>query len=141
MGGILIERVVFCVLCVCVFLLPIQKINRIILNHIFENDIFFHIFNILNWLNAENGPFSCVINLEMQYNALIRSSSHRATLIDLINQKEVVGDLFNQLRLALQRRTKGRPAQVSFIGLYHIVFVGSSHTVHSYDVSFCSHFR
>ncbi|KAL6343770.1 hypothetical protein AAG906_027540 [Vitis piasezkii] len=49
--------------------------------------------------------------LEEEYNALIRSSSHRATLIDLINQKEVVGDLFNQLRLALQRRTKGRPAQ------------------------------
>lgn len=34
--------------------------------------------------------------------------------MELINQKEVVGDLFNQLRLALQRRTKGRPAQVSF---------------------------
>lgn len=54
----------------------------------------------------------------MQYNALIRSGNHRATLIDLINQKEVVGDLFNQLRLALQRRTKGRPAQVGFIGSY-----------------------
>lgn len=33
-------------------------------------------------------------------------------LIELINQKEIVGDLFNQLRLALQRRSKGRPAQV-----------------------------
>lgn len=49
----------------------------------------------------------------LQYNALIRGRGHRATLVELINQKEVVGDLFNQLRLALQRRTKGRPAQVS----------------------------
>jgi HAD superfamily 5'-nucleotidase-like hydrolase len=49
--------------------------------------------------------------LEEEYNALICSRPHRATLIDLINQKEVVGDLFNQLRLALQRRTTGRPAQ------------------------------
>ncbi|GFZ11542.1 HAD-superfamily hydrolase, subfamily IG, 5'-nucleotidase [Actinidia rufa] len=45
------------------------------------------------------------------YSALIRSRGHRAALIELINQKEVVGDLFNQLRLALQRRTKARPAQ------------------------------
>ncbi|XP_030539967.2 5'-nucleotidase domain-containing protein 4 [Rhodamnia argentea] len=49
--------------------------------------------------------------LEEEYSALIRSRDHRATLIDLINQKEVVGDLFNQLRLASQRRNKGRPAQ------------------------------
>ncbi|KAK4797913.1 hypothetical protein SAY86_030239 [Trapa natans] len=49
--------------------------------------------------------------LEEEYNALIQSRDHRETLIDLINQKEVVGDLFNQLRLASQRRTKGRPAQ------------------------------
>ncbi|KAL7178432.1 hypothetical protein ACSBR2_031550 [Camellia fascicularis] len=49
--------------------------------------------------------------LEEEYNALIHSQGHRAALIELINQKEVVGDLFNQLRLALQRRTKGRPAQ------------------------------
>ena len=52
--------------------------------------------------------------LTMQYSALIRSHGHRAKLIDLINQKEVVGDLFNQLRLALQRKSKGRPAQVIF---------------------------
>ncbi|KAE8714263.1 hypothetical protein F3Y22_tig00110198pilonHSYRG00087 [Hibiscus syriacus] len=45
------------------------------------------------------------------YNALIQSRGHRATVIELINQKEVVGDLFNQLRLALQRRIKGLPAQ------------------------------
>jgi len=44
--------------------------------------------------------------------ALIGSRGHREELIELINQKEVVGDLFNQLRLALQRRSKGRPAQV-----------------------------
>uniref|UniRef100_A0A2N9EIF3 5'-nucleotidase n=1 Tax=Fagus sylvatica TaxID=28930 RepID=A0A2N9EIF3_FAGSY len=49
--------------------------------------------------------------LEEEYSALIGSQNHRASLIELINQKEVVGDLFNQLRLALQRRTKGRPAQ------------------------------
>lgn len=49
--------------------------------------------------------------LEEEYNALIHSQQERATLIDLINQKEVLGDLFNQLRLALQRRTEGRPAQ------------------------------
>ncbi len=55
---------------------------------------------------------------ELQYSALIGSQNHRASLIELINQKEVVGDLFNQLRLALQRRTKGRPAQVSFVLLY-----------------------
>ncbi|KAJ9546303.1 hypothetical protein OSB04_018846 [Centaurea solstitialis] len=49
--------------------------------------------------------------LEEEYNALIHSREHRARLVELINQKEVVGDLFNQLRLALQRRNKGRPAQ------------------------------
>ncbi|KAJ9181727.1 hypothetical protein P3X46_005791 [Hevea brasiliensis] len=49
--------------------------------------------------------------LEEEYTALIRSRDHRAALIELINQKEVVGDLFNQLRLALQRRNKERPAQ------------------------------
>lgn len=49
--------------------------------------------------------------LEEEYNALIRSRGYRANLIDLLNQKEVVGDLFNQLRLALQRRSEGRPAQ------------------------------
>ncbi|XP_071701782.1 uncharacterized protein [Rutidosis leptorrhynchoides] len=49
--------------------------------------------------------------LEEEYNALIHSREHRARLVELINQKEVVGDLFNQLRLALQRRNEGRPAQ------------------------------
>ncbi|KAK9161863.1 hypothetical protein Syun_008204 [Stephania yunnanensis] len=49
--------------------------------------------------------------LEKEYTALIQGREHRSSLIELINQKEVVGDLFNQLRLALQRRTKGRPAQ------------------------------
>lgn len=53
--------------------------------------------------------------LEWQYNALINSQRHRSRLIELINQKEVVGDLFNQLRLALQRRMKGRPAQVGLV--------------------------
>ncbi|XP_078446751.1 HAD-superfamily hydrolase, subfamily IG, 5'-nucleotidase [Wolffia australiana] len=49
--------------------------------------------------------------LEDEFNALIHGRSHRKELIQLIRQKETVGDLFNQLRLALQRRTKGRPAQ------------------------------
>ncbi|KAL0889939.1 hypothetical protein Bca101_013922 [Brassica carinata] len=49
--------------------------------------------------------------LEEEYMALICSRGHREELIELINQKEVVGDLFNQLRLALQRRSKSRPAQ------------------------------
>ncbi|KAK9934146.1 hypothetical protein M0R45_021300 [Rubus argutus] len=49
--------------------------------------------------------------LEEEYSALIHSRGHRESLIELTNQKEVVGDLFNQLRLASQRRTKGRPAQ------------------------------
>ncbi|KAM0042114.1 putative 5'-nucleotidase [Helianthus debilis subsp. tardiflorus] len=49
--------------------------------------------------------------LEEEYNALIHSREHRALLVELIKQKEVVGDLFNQLRLALQRRNMGRPAQ------------------------------
>ncbi|EEF43198.1 5'-nucleotidase domain-containing protein 4 [Ricinus communis] len=49
--------------------------------------------------------------LEEEYTALICSRGHRAVLVELINQKEVVGDLFNQLRLALQRRNKERPAQ------------------------------
>ncbi|GAU16742.1 hypothetical protein TSUD_199840 [Trifolium subterraneum] len=49
--------------------------------------------------------------LEDEYSALIRCRSDRESLIELINQKEVVGDLFNQLRLALQRRSKDRPAQ------------------------------
>ncbi|KAL2338878.1 hypothetical protein Fmac_013324 [Flemingia macrophylla] len=49
--------------------------------------------------------------LEEEYSALIGSRSYRESLVELINQKEVVGDLFNQLRLALQRRSKDRPAQ------------------------------
>ncbi|KHN45004.1 Cytosolic purine 5'-nucleotidase [Glycine soja] len=49
--------------------------------------------------------------LEEEYDALIGSRSYRESLVELINQKEIVGDLFNQLRLALQRRSKDRPAQ------------------------------
>ncbi|KHN05393.1 Cytosolic purine 5'-nucleotidase [Glycine soja] len=51
--------------------------------------------------------------LEEEYTALIRSRGRRQSLVELINQKEVVVDLFNQLRLALQRQSKGRPAQVA----------------------------
>ncbi|KAG4946704.1 hypothetical protein JHK87_042711 [Glycine soja] len=50
--------------------------------------------------------------LEEEYTALIRSRGRRQSLVELINQKEVVVDLFNQLRLALQRQSKGRPAQI-----------------------------
>ncbi|XP_010558821.2 PREDICTED: 5'-nucleotidase domain-containing protein 4-like, partial [Tarenaya hassleriana] len=49
--------------------------------------------------------------LEHEYKALIGSRGYRADLIELINQKEVAADLFNQLRLACQRRSQGRPAQ------------------------------
>ncbi|XP_056841679.1 uncharacterized protein LOC108837924 isoform X2 [Raphanus sativus] len=49
--------------------------------------------------------------LEEECTALICSRGHREELIELQNRKEVVGDLFNQIRLALQRRSKGRPAQ------------------------------
>nr|KJB23368.1 hypothetical protein B456_004G094700 [Gossypium raimondii]KJB23369.1 hypothetical protein B456_004G094700 [Gossypium raimondii] len=41
--------------------------------------------------------------LEEEYKALIHSHGPRATVVEHINQNEVVGDLFNQLRLALQR--------------------------------------
>ncbi|CAK9215609.1 unnamed protein product [Sphagnum troendelagicum] len=49
--------------------------------------------------------------LEKEVMALAYGRGHRAKLIELMNQKEVVGDVFNQLRLALQRRTVGRQAQ------------------------------
>jgi hypothetical protein len=51
----------------------------------------------------------------MQVKALAYGRDHRTKLIELMNQKEAVGDVFNQLRLALQRRTGGRPAQVCFL--------------------------
>jgi hypothetical protein len=50
--------------------------------------------------------------LEKEVMALAYGRGHRTKLIELMNQKEVVGDVFNQLRLALQRRTVGRQAQV-----------------------------
>ncbi|XP_072961085.1 uncharacterized protein [Typha angustifolia] len=49
--------------------------------------------------------------LEDEFNSLIRGRSHKAAVVELIQQKEIVGDLFNQLRLALQRQTNYRPAQ------------------------------
>ncbi|KAE8683382.1 HAD-superfamily hydrolase isoform 3 [Hibiscus syriacus] len=65
-----------------------------------------------NFLNIHGDEILYVgDHIYTDYNALILSRGHRATVIELINQKEVVGDLFNQLRLALQRRIKGRPAQ------------------------------
>ena len=44
--------------------------------------------------------------------ALALGASHRQRLIDLMEQKDRVGDCFNQLRLALQRHTAELPAQV-----------------------------
>jgi hypothetical protein len=55
---------------------------------------------------------------------------HREKLIELMNQKEVVGDVFNQLRLALQRRTKDRAAQVqSWILLIGFLTVSAHHVI------------
>ncbi|GJN37806.1 hypothetical protein PR202_gb26797 [Eleusine coracana subsp. coracana] len=49
--------------------------------------------------------------LEDEIDALVKSYAQKEELVTLIQQKEIVGDLFNQLRLALQRRTNSRPAQ------------------------------
>ncbi|KAL3688341.1 hypothetical protein R1sor_014650 [Riccia sorocarpa] len=49
--------------------------------------------------------------LEKEVKALAYGREHRSKLIELMNQKEVVGDVFNQLRLSRQRRTTGRAAQ------------------------------
>ncbi|PNT70258.1 hypothetical protein BRADI_2g08826v3 [Brachypodium distachyon] len=49
--------------------------------------------------------------LEDEFEALIQSHVQKEKLVTLIQQKEIVGDLFNQFRLALQRRTNSRPAQ------------------------------
>lgn len=49
--------------------------------------------------------------LEKEVKALAYGRKHREKLIELMNQKELVGDVFNQLRLALQRRTMDHSAQ------------------------------
>ncbi|CAD6239133.1 unnamed protein product [Miscanthus lutarioriparius] len=49
--------------------------------------------------------------LEDEFDALVKSHDQKEKLVTLIQQKESVGDLFNQLRLALQRRSNSRPAQ------------------------------
>lgn len=51
----------------------------------------------------------------LQFNAIIKSHGHKSALLKLIQQKEIVGDLFNQLRLASQRREHFRPSQVNII--------------------------
>jgi len=48
----------------------------------------------------------------LQFDALVQSHGQKEKLVALIQQKEIVGDLFNQLRLAQQRRSNSRPAQV-----------------------------
>jgi len=49
--------------------------------------------------------------LYLQFDALVQSHGQKEKLVALIQQKEIVGDLFNQLRLAQQRRSNSRPAQ------------------------------
>jgi len=49
--------------------------------------------------------------LEDEFDALVQSHGQKEKLVALIQQKEIVGDLFNQLRLAQQRRSNSRPAQ------------------------------
>ncbi|KAG0554463.1 hypothetical protein KC19_12G093800 [Ceratodon purpureus] len=51
--------------------------------------------------------------LEREVRAMARGRSHRSKLLDLMNKKEVVGDVFNQLRLAMLRRSHSRPAQTA----------------------------
>ncbi|OIW00185.1 hypothetical protein TanjilG_29175 [Lupinus angustifolius] len=72
-----------------------------------------HIYTDVNQSKVHSRWRTALIcrELEDEYNALIRSQSHRESLVELINQKELAGDLFNQLRLALQRRSKNYPAQ------------------------------
>eukprot|EP00250_Pteridium_aquilinum_P031258 c43316_g1_i1 orf=188-2182(+) len=53
--------------------------------------------------------------LEKEVRALEYGREHRKKLIELMNQKELVGNVFNQLRLALQRRTKDHAAQTPLI--------------------------
>ncbi|KAG0496490.1 hypothetical protein HPP92_001181 [Vanilla planifolia] len=54
--------------------------------------------------------------LEDEFNALTCSRDHRATLIQLMHQKEVVGGLFNQLRLCIP--TANRRSSSSDSGCY-----------------------
>ncbi|CAM0146427.1 unnamed protein product [Urochloa decumbens] len=49
--------------------------------------------------------------LEDEFDALVQSHGQKEKLVTLLQQKEIVGDLFNQLRLAQQRRSNSRPAQ------------------------------
>lgn len=44
-----------------------------------------------------------VREMEQEIDALARGRPHRDKLKELMNKKEVIGDVFNQLRLARQR--------------------------------------
>ncbi|CAI7921602.1 unnamed protein product, partial [Closterium sp. NIES-53] len=61
---------------------------------------------------------TCLVcrELEQEVEALIHGHDTRLRLIDLMAQKDRVGDCFNQLRLALQRRTQGQAAQTAAMG-------------------------
>ncbi|CAI5464143.1 unnamed protein product [Closterium sp. Yama58-4] len=61
---------------------------------------------------------TCLVcrELEQEVAALIQGHDTRLRLIDLMAQKDRVGDCFNQLRLALQRRTQGQAAQTAAVG-------------------------
>ncbi|XP_068484365.1 uncharacterized protein [Phaseolus vulgaris] len=53
--------------------------------------------------------------LEEENSALIHSRGCRESLLELINQKEVVCDIFNQLQLTLQRRSKKLNSQLKTV--------------------------
>ncbi|XP_014521780.1 cytosolic purine 5'-nucleotidase isoform X2 [Vigna radiata var. radiata] len=84
--------------------------------NIHGNDILYigdHIYTDLNQSKVHLQWRTALIcrELEEEYNALIHSRGYRQSLLELINQKEVVGDIFNQLQLTLQRRSKRLNAQ------------------------------
>ncbi|BAT79979.1 hypothetical protein VIGAN_02293300 [Vigna angularis var. angularis] len=84
--------------------------------NIHGNDILYigdHIYTDVNQSKVHLQWRTALIcrELEEEYNALIHSRGYRQSLLELINQKEVVGDIFNQLQLTLQRRSKRLNAQ------------------------------
>lgn len=76
-----------------------------VVNHVYYTEM----------LSKTENFFALYQMLQIQYSALIHSRSCRQSLLELINQKEAVGDIFNQLQLTLQRRSKRLNAKVSFV--------------------------
>ncbi|WVZ20961.1 hypothetical protein V8G54_008283 [Vigna mungo] len=84
--------------------------------NIHGNDILYigdHIYTDVNQSKVHLQWRTALIcrELEEEYHALIHSRGYRQSLLELINQKEVVGDIFNRLQLTLQRRSKRLNAQ------------------------------